>query len=529
MPRSYTAPFPAGSRPGRRVPAWPLAALTALAALAVAVVTPLASASGAPSVKAPDTAPAAGARTDGAADASPAAAEAALDPSQFTGVHWSRLGDNFTFDKLVLQGLSPDDDYDSARQKADGMFGEFSSALGPEANTVRLPMNPATASWNAYNGVIDAATDRGLKVILSYWSEDGSNKITDEYLPTWNGMWDTVVARYLDNPQIFFDPMNEPVGFTTDQWLDFAAAWVDRQSAAGLSRDRMLIEGAQIDGGGWGSDLRPLCDDARFDGVYLALHRYAFPYEARSYEFWVDDIKMLMGDCASRTVVEEFGADADNGIDYNATPSASTPKEVAFLRAITDVIREYNLGAVWCHGLGGRTTSPDHDSLNILRLRGAFDGSAENLPLWMPNPTAINRLKHAWGESGAGTNRLRNPGHDACLDVPGGSQDNDVPAQVAACGDGGNQQWTREASGEITVYDGTKCLDALGSGKTDGTLVVTHDCTGNANQQWLFFSDGTIRGVDSRLCLEADPGNPQNVRLWSCGNGADDNQKWEIV
>ncbi|MEV6130549.1 ricin-type beta-trefoil lectin domain protein [Streptomyces violaceusniger] len=485
------------SRRGRRVLTWVLAALTLL------VIVPL--------------------RT--VADASPAAADNSLDPSQFHGVHWSRLGDNFTPDRLVLQGLSPDDDYNSARNKADGMFAAFQSSLG--ANTVRLPMNPATARWNTYNAVIDAATAKGFKVVLSYWSEDGSNKITDSYLPTWNQMWDTIIARYRSNPLIYIDPMNEPVGFTTSQWLDFAANWINRASAAGLPRNRMFIEGAQADAGGWGSDLRPLCGDSRFDGVYLALHRYAFPYGARSYEEWVDDIKTLMGNCPAHTVIEEFGADADNGIDYDATPNGTTPKEVAFLRAITDVIREYHLGAIWCHGIGGRTTSPDHDSLNILRLYSAFDGGTENLPLWTPNPTAVNRLKYAWGESGSGMTQLRNVGYAACLDVPGASQANDVPLQVSGCGNGDNQRWTRESSGEVGVYNGTKCLDAQGFGKTNGTRVITHDCLGNSNQRWFFFSDGTVRGVDSHLCLDADLNSPQNVQLWSCGHG--DNQKWQIL
>ncbi|MEV6171914.1 hypothetical protein AB0L99_27350 [Streptomyces sp. NPDC051954] len=68
------------------------------------------------------------------ANTSRAAAGPGLDPGQFHGVHWSCLGDNFTFDRLVLQGPSPNDDQNSARNKADGMFAAFQSSLG--ANTV---------------------------------------------------------------------------------------------------------------------------------------------------------------------------------------------------------------------------------------------------------------------------------------------------------------------------------------------------------------------------------------------------------
>ena len=457
--------------------------------------------------------------------AAPAQAATTLDPSQFRGVHWSRLGDNFTPDRLVLQGLSASDDYNAARSKADAMFAAFATDLG--ANTVRLPMNPATAAWNTYYGVIDAATARGFKVILCYWAQDGTNMVPNSLLPAWNQMWDTVTAHYLSNPLVYFDPINEPIGFNTTQWLNFAATWIARENANGVPNSRLFIEGAQLDGGGWGSDLRPLCNDARFNGVYLAMHRYAFPYGARTYDQWVSDITSLMGNCSSRTVIEEFGASADTGVNFDATPSGTTDKEVAYLKALTDVVHNLHLGAIWCHVIGGRTSTPDHDTLNILRLFSAYDGSANNTPLWTQNTTAVDRLEYAWGGRGSATTQLRNAANNTCLDVPNSSQTNDVQLQFHACTNGTNEQWTRQANGTITVYNGTKCLDAFGFGKTNGTKVVIHDCLGNANQKWLFFSDGTIRGVDSHLCLDADLTNPLNVRLWACGSGT--NQNWRLA
>ncbi|MEV4518237.1 RICIN domain-containing protein [Dactylosporangium sp. NPDC049525] len=490
------APASAAARLRRRLLSLALAAVTALASATLVLVT------------------------------GPSTAEAAVgfDSSQFRGVHWSRLGDNFSPDRLVLQGLSPNDDYNTTRSKADAMFAAFQSNLG--ANTVRLPINPATTSWTSYNGVIDAATARGFKVILCYWSQDGTNMVPAGFLATFNQMWDTLAARYLANPLVYFDPINEPIGFNTTQWLNFAATWIGRMNAAGIASNRLFIEGAQLDGGGWGSDLRPLCNDARFNGVYLGMHRYAFPYGARTYDQWVTDITTLMGNCTARTVIEEFGASADTGVDFNATPSGTTDKEVAYLRALTDVARNNHLGAIWCHVIGGRTTTPDHDTLNILRLASGFDGSSNNLPLWTPNPTAVDRLKYAWGGRGTATTELRNVGTNTCLDVPNSSQTNDLQVQVRGCLNATNQRWTRQANGSITVYGNAKCLDAFGFGKTNGTRVVIHDCLGNANQKWNFFSDGTIRGVDSRLCLDADPANAQNVRLWACGGG--NNQKWRL-
>ncbi len=457
--------------------------------------------------------------------ASPAAADTPLNPSQFHGVHWSRLGDNFTPDRLVLQGLSAGDDYNTMRSKADSVFTAFQNDLG--ANTVRLPMNPATAQWDAYYGVIDSALGHGFRVVLTYWAQDGTNMVPTSLLPAWNQMWDTVSLHYQGNPLVYFDPINEPIGFTTPQWLDFAAAFIARENSNGIPSSRLFVEGAQADGGGWGTDLRPLCNDSRFSGVYLAMHRYAFPYGSRTYTDWVNDITTYMGNCSSRTVIEEFGASADTNVDFDAAPTATSDKEVAYLRAITDVARQYHLGSIWCHVIGGRTSTPDHDTLDLLRLFSAFTSSTDNVPLWTPNTTAVDRLQWAWGGLGTQTTALRSVYYDKNLDVPGSSQTNGVQVQVAAPTNAGNQLWTRQANNTITTYGGTKCLDGTGSGKTNGTKVDIQSCTGGANQKWLFFSDGTIRGVDSNLCLDADLGSVTNVQLWSCGNGT--NQKWRLT
>jgi hypothetical protein len=461
-----------------------------------------------------------------AATAPPAAADTPLDPSQFHGVTWSRLGDNFTPNQLVLQGLSASDDYNTTLSKADAQFAAYQNDLG--ANTVRLPMNPATAQWASYYGVIDAAVGRGFKVVLTYWSQDGTNMVPASLLPAWNQMWDTVSAHYQSNPLVYFDPINEPIGFTTPQWLDFAATFNARENTNGIPSSRLFIEGAQADGGGWGTDLRPLCNDARFNGVYLAMHRYAFPYGSRTYADWVNDITTYMGSCSSRTVIEEFGVSADTSVDFHATPSGTTDKEVAFLKAMTDVIRQYHLGAIWCHTIGGRTSTPDHDTLDNLRLFSAFDSSsAANVPLWTPNTTAIDLLEYAWGGLGTQTTALRSPYYNKCIDVPGSSQTNGTQVQVAACTNAGNQQWTRQANNTISTYGGTKCLAALASGTTNGTKVVIQPCGGGAEQKWLFFSDGTVRGLGSKLCLDSDLGSTANVQLWSCGNGT--NQKWRLT
>jgi hypothetical protein len=456
------------------------------------------------------------------AAAPPAAAATGFNPSQFHGVTWSRLGDNFTASPLVLQGLSGSDDYNTTRAKADAMFATFAGELG--ANTVRIPINPVTASGTSYYGVIDSAVAHGFNVVLTYWSQDGTNMVNSSLFPAWQQMWDTITAKYLNQPLVYLDPINEPIGFNTTDWLNFAANFISHETGEGMPANRLFIEGAQLDGGGWGSDIRPLCTDSRFNGVYLALHRYGFPYGSRTYSQWITDITTLIGNCASRTVIEEFGSESDQGINYDAQPTGTSNKEVAYLRAITDIIRQDHLGAIWCHTIGGRTSTPDHDTLDILRLISGYDGSGNNVPLWVPDPTSYDRLMWAWGGLGSQTTELRSPYYNACLDVPGASQNSGTQEQVATCVDDSQQQWTRQANNQITIYNGADCLDAQNGGTANGTHVVIDPCSGATSQQWLFFSDGTLRNVNSHLCLDADLYGKTNMQTWACGGA--NNQRW---
>ena len=146
--------------------------------------------------------------------------------SQFQGLNWARWGDNYTGSPLVLAGLSSTDSYSTVQAKADAIYAGFQGNLG--ANTVRLPINTytvGTAWWNSYTGAIDAATARGMKVILSYWDDGRAStggRLTDT--AAFNTMWNTVVAKYAANSLVHFEPMNEPHGYSATDWKNVAAA-----------------------------------------------------------------------------------------------------------------------------------------------------------------------------------------------------------------------------------------------------------------------------------------------------------------
>ncbi|MGX5183134.1 ricin-type beta-trefoil lectin domain protein [Streptomyces avermitilis] len=450
--------------------------------------------------------------------ASPAAAETnPTDASKFKGVNWARPDDNYVHGAVVPEGLDSSDSYDTVKAKANAILGGFQSTLG--ANTVRLPINthsvPGTTWGDKYTGAIDAATAKGFKVILSYWEDDAaqSGRITD--MAAFNSMWDAVIGKYGSNSLVYFEPMNEPNGYSATDWANLAAKWItDRPS---VPKNRIIVSGP-----GSNDYVTTVCADSRLEGTYLSLHHYAFGKPAKTYSEWVTDFKSKVGTCGTRTVLDEFGAPMDTGLNYN--DATSTDNFVRYLRADTDTARSLGMGAVYWPALGGkRIDRPTYDWYSLFDLKG----SGTNLALGVRNISGIDRLKYAWGsDPGSHTSILRNVGSDGCLDVPDLSHNN-VQVQVwAQCWGGDNQQWTRTPSGQITVYGGTstKCLDAYGAGTNDATVVGTYDCNGGANQKWMFYSDGTIRGVQSGLCLDRD-GATSKVQLWSCWGG--NNQKWQ--
>ena len=161
--------------------------------------------------------------------------------SEFKGVNWADPRDNYASDAVVPTGLHTTDSYQQVYAFAQSTLAGFRQNLG--ANTVRLPINPASVGtpwWNSYRGAIDAAADSGFKVILSYWEADSSKDGLIDDVPAWNTMWNTVVAEYQHTPNVYFEPMNEPHGYTLDQWVGVTSQWIadHRQVPAQPHRDQ---------------------------------------------------------------------------------------------------------------------------------------------------------------------------------------------------------------------------------------------------------------------------------------------------
>ncbi|MFF9133049.1 glycoside hydrolase family 5 protein [Streptomyces sp. NPDC014806] len=315
-----------------------------------------------------------------AATGAPAAAAPRQNTSDFRGVNWADPRDNFADDPIVLSGLSASDDYARTYAKATRVITAFRANLG--ADTVRLPINPYTvngAPWKAYRGVIDAATRQGFKVIVSYWEGTGARKdgLIDD-VPAYRTMWDTVVHAYGGNPRVYFEPMNEPHGYTDAEWADIAANWLATYPE--IPRERVFVSGA-----GYNDHVTTVCADPRLRGTHLSLHHYGFWKSYATYDQWVADLKERIGACAGRTVADEFGAPMTTGLDYDkADPSDNF---VNYVQAVTDTFRELGMGSVYWPGL--RTG----DTYTLQQLVG----DPERPWLATTNRSGADRLAWGWG------------------------------------------------------------------------------------------------------------------------------------
>jgi endoglucanase len=301
--------------------------------------------------------------------------------NQFKGVNWADPRDNYANDAVVPSGLSTADNYATTYRKASAIINGFATNLS--ANTVRMPINPYTVNgsfWNSYTGAIDAATARGFEVILSYWEGSGTEKdgLIDNMTDFW-AMWKTVTTSYGHNGLVYFEPMNEPYGYSQSAWADIAAQWISTYPL--IPRNRIFVSGT-----GYNDHVTSVCADNRLNGTFLSLHHYGFWNTSEtSYSWWVSDLESRIGSCASRTVVDEWGASMTTGLDYNGPINGSY--EIAYVQADTDTMRSLGMGSVYWPGL----RTGDTYSMETL------NGSGTALYLTNNNASGVSRLKHSYG------------------------------------------------------------------------------------------------------------------------------------
>ncbi|MFI1990733.1 RICIN domain-containing protein [Actinoplanes sp. NPDC020271] len=447
---------------------------------------------------------------------------AAAATNGFRGVNWADQRDNFVDDTLVLGGLSTSDSYATTQAKANAILTGFVNNLG--ANTVRMPVNYATVAgsyWASYTGAIDMATAKGLKVILSYWegasSRDG---LVDNATQYWS-LWQTIVTKYSSNANVYFEPFNEPYGYSDADWKNLAAQWLT--TYPGVPKGRVIISGA-----GYNQRLTTIATDTRFDGTLISRHIYQFFDSARHTEdSWRESLRTSVGSYANRVLITEFGATMTDGRNYDS-PS-TTNDFVAFIRGVAAEARAEGLGTVYWPGV--RIADP-------YRLQ-EISGSGTALTLTTTNNSGRDQLRYSWGLDVSGNTllthyRVTNRNSGRVMDVVGSSIADSAEVKQYTSNGGANQKWSFEDLGNgylrvVNQYSG-KCLNVASASTADGANVIQYTCGSGTNEQWSWVASGsyyTLVARHSGKCLDvvaSGTADGVDISQYTCNGGT--NQQW---
>ena len=295
--------------------------------------------------------------------------------NQFKGVNWADTRDNYNTGWVIPDGLAASDDYSQVYSVANDYIEAFESNLG--ANTVRLPINPPSVSsswWSAYRGAVDAALADGMKVILSAWTESTSvGTITN--MSAWQSMWNTVVSDYGGNSNVYFEPLNEPYGYTLSQWVSICTTWLADYPS--VPRGRVIISGT-----GYNDHVTGVGAASALNGTLLSLHYYGTWNSYTQESQWVSDLNSRIGSYTSRTIIDEFGAPMTTGVDYLTDHNGAV--EQSYFAAVTDTARSDGMGSVVWAGL------KTGDSYSMEAHNGS--GLSNN------NASAVTQVRWGWGD-----------------------------------------------------------------------------------------------------------------------------------
>ena len=294
--------------------------------------------------------------------------------NQFKGVNWADTRDNYNSGWVIPDGLAAGDSYSQVYSIADSYTKAFEANLG--ANTVRLPINPPSVSqswWGSYKGAIDAALHNNMKVILGAWTESSSvGTITN--ITAWQNMWSTVVSAYGGNSNVYFEPLNEPYGYSSSQWISIASSWLSKFSS--VPRGRVIIAGT-----GYDDHVTDEGASSALSGTLLSLHMYGTWANYTTESAWVSNLNSRLGGYAGRTIMTEFGGPMTTGINY--LTNHDNGQYQSFVAAVTDTARSDGFGTVYWAGLktGDNYSMESHNG----------SGLSNN------NSSGVTQIRWGWG------------------------------------------------------------------------------------------------------------------------------------
>ncbi len=263
--------------------------------------------------------------------------------SEFDGVNWADPRDNYVDGWIIPSGLNSNDTWNEIHNKSRVIFKEFKSLLG--ANTVRVGINPPTVLdgdwWERWIGIIKAAQDEEMKVIIGCWDQKSSKNGLVE--ARFKKMWKKVIARYGNSSFVYFEIFNEPFGYSKKDWKDKAAEWIGW--FPDLPKGRIIVSGS-----GYSAYVIDVAEDSRFDDCLFSQHIYPWFGKFTTEDNWKQALRSRVGNAyKSRTIVTEYGAAMTTGMVYKAPVDGN--KDKSFIFGISNQIRDWNMGSIYWPGL----------------------------------------------------------------------------------------------------------------------------------------------------------------------------------
>jgi hypothetical protein len=449
-------------------------------------------------------------------------AHAATGTAGFKGVNWADERDNFVNGVLYPSGLSSTDTYSSAETVAQEVVGQLDSITG--ANTVRMPINEPTVAdnWSAYTGAIDGALTKG-NVILAYWAWENGEP---DSVSAFDTMWDTVIAKYGGNANVYFEVINEPYGYSDSALQTFYANWLARYPSVPL--DHVIL-----DGSGYATGVSTVGSDSALNGTLIGTHYYTFfvssPYNDETQ--WADGLASQIGSYASRTIATEWGAPmgpgSKNSVSYNTIDYSieSGSYFAEYVRGVSTELRTLGVGSVYWPGLR------DGDWYSMT----SKTGSGSSIALSLVNSSGLTRLQYAWGiGTGGGTYvNISDGATGLYIDGAGATTSGSDAEQYASSGSD-NQQWEIVNDGDYVQIENRATglyLDGMGL-TTDGSAVGEYTDTNSTNQQWTLVSDGNYVQIENRatgMCIDGMGRTANGSALAQYSNSNSTNQQWAIT